>query len=98
MDLLQEVALKYGDLLNKDYLIKASYKKKTIEICFFFLPEHFYHLVGFHKLLDMKDLTKPKYLYTSIISKKITTIQSKIVNFWTICMIGYKDFVELANL
>ena len=56
MDLLQEVALKYGDLLNKDYLIKASYKKETIEICFFFLPEHFYHLVGFHKLLDMKDL------------------------------------------
>ncbi len=72
MDLLQEVALKYGDLLNKDYLIKASYKKETIEICFFFLPEHFCHLVGFHKLLDMKDLTKPKYLYTSIISKKIT--------------------------
>lgn len=28
MDLLQEVALKYGDLLNKDYLIKASYKKQ----------------------------------------------------------------------
>lgn len=41
MDLLQEVALKYGYLLNKDYLIKASYKKETIEICFFLLTRTF---------------------------------------------------------
>lgn len=48
---------------------------------YFFLPEYFYHLVGFHKLLDMKDLTKPKYLYTSIISKKITYDTIKNSNF-----------------
>ena len=72
MDLLQEVAIKYGELLNKDYHIEATYKEKIINIYFFFLPEHFYHLIGFHKLLDMKELTRPKFLCPNIISHKIT--------------------------
>lgn len=72
MDLLQEVAIKYGELLNKDYYVEATYKEEIINIYFFFLPEHFYHLIGFHKLLDMKELTRPKFLYPNIISHKIT--------------------------
>ena len=72
MDLLYEAASNYQELLNKKYHIKAVYKDETIELSFTFLIEHFYHLIGFHKLLDMKHITRPKFLYTRILSKKIT--------------------------
>lgn len=72
MDLLYEAALKYRELLNKDYHITAGYKDEVLELSFLFLPEHFYHLIGFQKLLDMKHLSRPRFLYTRIMSRKIT--------------------------
>ena len=56
MDLLYEAAKDYSELLDKDYHITAVYKDEVIELSFYFLPEHFYHLIGFHKLLyDLVD-------------------------------------------
>lgn len=72
MDLLYEAASKYRELLNKDYHITAVYKEEIIELSFWFLPENFYHLVGFHKLLDVKYIARPKFLYTQVLSRKIT--------------------------
>ena len=72
MDLLYEAAAKYQELLNKNYHIKAVYRDETIELSFTFLIEHFYHLIGFHKLLDMKHIIRPKFLHTRIIAKRIT--------------------------
>ncbi|MGM9540758.1 PBECR4 domain-containing protein [Anaerovibrio sp.] len=71
MDLLYEAASWYKELLKKDYHVKAAYKNEVIELSFMFLPEHFYHLIGFQKLLDMKHLAMPKFLYTRVISGKL---------------------------
>ena len=81
MDLLYEAASKYGELLNKDYHIIAVYRDEAIELSFTFLIEHFYHLIGFHKLLDMKQLARPKFLYTQVLSKRITYAAIEGSNF-----------------
>lgn len=62
MDLLYEAASNYQELLNKKYHIKAVYKDETIELSFSFLIEHFYHLIGFHKLLDIVKKNKQTIL------------------------------------
>jgi hypothetical protein len=72
MDLLYEAAKDYSELLDKDYHITAVYKDEIIELSFYFLPEHFYHLIGFHKLLDVKHIARPRYLYTRVMSRKLT--------------------------
>lgn len=71
MDLLYEAAKAYRELLDKDYHVTAVYKDEVIELSFLFLPEHFYHLVGFHKLLDVKHIARPRFLYTRVISRKV---------------------------
>ena len=81
MDLLYEAALEYKKLLGKDYHIKAVYRNEVIELSFLFLPEHFYHLVGFHKLLDLKHIASPRFLYTRVTSGKLAYATIERSNF-----------------
>ena len=55
MDILKECAVKFCALLDKSYFIIAGHKGKKIEIDLRFQEDHFFHLVGLHKLLDLKD-------------------------------------------
>lgn len=72
MDALYEAAVLYKPLLHRDYHIVAAYRQEQIRIKFIFLPEHFYHLVGFHKLLDLKALVQPRMLLHKVLSREIT--------------------------
>ena len=72
MDPLREAACIYQTLLGKNYHVEAGYRDERIGFTFLFLPEHFYHLVGFHKLLDRKAITKPRLLYEKVLAGEIT--------------------------
>lgn len=71
MDLLYEAACSYQSLLGKDYHVVAGYRGERIEFTFVFLPEHFYHLVGFHKLLDLRGVSRPNMLYRKALAHEI---------------------------
>lgn len=73
-DYLYEAAVFYKEnLANKRFRIHI--RKKDIErsIELLFLPEHFRHLIGLHKLTDLPFLSRPpKHIYHEILSKKLT--------------------------
>ena len=73
MDKLKECALSFNNLLNKEYYIKAEKKDKLIEIQLFFAKKHFYHLLGLHKLKDIRQISRnTTNLFDDICSGKIT--------------------------
>lgn len=75
MDILQSSANLFKDLFNKDYIITAGRKQKLLEITLFFAEEHFHHLIGLQKLLDMPQISKAKSkssIFKSILLGEIT--------------------------
>jgi len=70
---LKECAFAFNKLLNKEYYIKAVRKDKIIEVRLFFEKEHFYHLLGLHKLRDIEQLKiNSVKLFDNILNEKIT--------------------------
>lgn len=56
MDKLQECAIVFEKLLNTEYNIIIRRKNKNQNIHLTFDKEHFYHLVGLHKLIDYPNI------------------------------------------
>lgn len=55
-DKLYEAALFYEKQLNnRVFHLKAGRKGKIIEFDIVFRDEHFKHLIGFHKLIDLPE-------------------------------------------
>ncbi len=73
-DYLYQSAVFYKEHLeNRRFKIFIKRKNEVREIELLFLPYHFYHLCGLHKLTDLPYLKrKPKNVYLEILSKKIT--------------------------
>ena len=76
MDLLYLSACAFQNLLHKQYNVIIGYKGKTTDISFYFLPSHYYHLIGLHKLSDIPKINGGLKIKMSILSnvlnKKIT--------------------------
>ena len=74
IDYLYQTASFYKDnLANRRF--KITVKRKNEELCIelLFLPCHFYHLVGLHKLTDLPFLKRgSENIYREILSQKIT--------------------------
>ncbi|MCI7330007.1 MAG: PBECR4 domain-containing protein [Selenomonadaceae bacterium] len=98
MDALYEAAVLYKPLLHKDYHIVAAYRQEQIRIKFIFLPEHFYHLVGFHKLLDLKALVQPRMLLHKVLSREITASVIRDSKFYADMEDRLHDFGKLHEL
>lgn len=60
MDILQIGAKDFKTLFHKKYTIQAGRKGKVINIVFYFGAEHYHHLTGFHKLIDLPNIRKFK--------------------------------------
>lgn len=54
MDKLYECATAYQKLLNVNYKIILGRKGKLIELRICFESIHFHHLIGLHKLTDLR--------------------------------------------
>ena len=73
-DYLYEAAIFYqNNLANRRFEISISRKNEERSIELLFLPSHFYHLVGLHKLTDIPSLRRSSSnIYLEILSKKLT--------------------------
>lgn len=80
---LKQSALAFEKLLNTEYKIVAAKKKKISEIVLFFKKEHFFHLIGLNKLVDLQVLRNNKEkIFNDILSEKITYSEiSKSLHF-----------------
>lgn len=74
IDYLYESAIFYKEhLVNRRFeiVIKRKHEERVLEVLF--LPMHFYHLIGLHKLSDLPFLKRNvTNIYKEILSKKIT--------------------------
>ena len=73
-DYLYETAVFYKkNLENRRYEISISRKNEKRKLELLFLPQHFYHLIGLHKLSDLPFLKRsPANIYREILSKKLS--------------------------
>ena len=73
-DYLYEAAIFYRDnLANKRFKITISRKLEERSIELLFSPQHFYHLIGLHKLTDLPFLNRAtSKIFQEIVSKKLT--------------------------
>lgn len=74
MDKLQEAAVKYSELFNRDFFYTLE-TGVTIQV--YFSPAHFHHLMGLQKLRDVANVTiSPRntsaYIFRNIIRGTIT--------------------------
>lgn len=60
---LKILAEYYANFLNKEYTIIAGRRGKKLSFTCSFQREHFHHLLGLHKLIDMPQICKPKNKY-----------------------------------
>ena len=58
MDSLRAGAVSYNLLLHKKFTISAGAKTAQITFSFIFKPVNFYHLIGYHYLMDIQGLGK----------------------------------------
>ena len=74
LDILYQAALFYkNNLSNKRFEIIIGRKVQNKRLELLFLPCHFYHLIGLHKLKDIPKLRRsPDNIFHEILSKKIT--------------------------
>ena len=73
MDKLKECAVAFSNLFNVEYHITAGKKRNLIEVKLFFSKEHFYHLIGLHKLKDIqKTRGNTVKIFNNIIADKFT--------------------------
>lgn len=90
---LHDAAVFYKDnLANRRFEITIIKKQEERNIEFLFLPQHFYHLIGLHKLIDLsflkrsstdiyKEILDGKLTYSDISqSKHITLISDRIIH------------------
>ena len=74
IDYLYQTAIFYNEnLANKRFKITIKKKDEEQSIELLFLPCHFYHLAGLHKLTDLPFLKRrSENIYREILSQKIT--------------------------
>ena len=73
MDLVQEKAIAYQQLMNYSYYIVLGRKSKLYEFILTFSAEDFMHIIGFHKLKDLEFLKKSAVnVFKDCLSGKIT--------------------------
>ena len=60
MDLLQQTALAYQNLINIQYKIIIAKKKTKKTLIINFSEEGYHHLVGLHKLKDLRNLKRAR--------------------------------------
>lgn len=53
MDRLQEIALKYQDIINKKYYFEIARKQKKLTFILSFEKSDFFHMAGLHKVTDV---------------------------------------------
>lgn len=97
-DALYRAALVYQTLLQKDYHVVAAYKTQRISFTFYFMPHHFYHLVGFQKLLDRRNLTPPGLLYRKVLAREITTESIAGSAFFDDMKARLQDFGQITEI
>lgn len=73
MDKLKECAISFQKLCQIQYFMKAGSKGKLIEFTLEFKAEHFYHLIGLHKLTDIPQLKGgTSVIFNLILNDEIT--------------------------
>lgn len=97
---LKKAALVFQELLDIEYKIIVGRKGKTTEFTIGFSKEHFFHLVGLHKLNDLNFPTKNKErLFDLIIDDEITEdfiLKSSKAN--PIISERIEPFIDIVNI
>ncbi len=102
VDYLYQTAIFYKEkLANRRFRILISRKKEERSIELLFLPYHFYHLAGLHKLIDLPLLKRnAENIYREILSKKITysdIAKSKYISEMSDRLIYHQEMINVLN-
>ncbi len=101
MDILQECAVSFEKLFHKNYVITAGRKGKLVTITIIFQAEHFHHLIGLHKLIDLPQISKAKnktIIFHNVKSAKITYDEIKSSIYIEEVDQRMKYFTNIENL
>ena len=101
-DLLREAATFYRDnLSNKRFELIIGRKGQNKRLELLFLPCHFYHLIGLHKLADIPRLRRsPDNIFREILSGRISyndIEKSVFIDQITNRMVYHKDLFNILN-
>jgi len=99
MDRLKECALSFSKLFNIEYHILVGRKGKLFEINLHFHKEHFHHLIGLHKVNDIKNARGNKVkVFDRILNNDLTYNDiSKSNNFHKISD-RFENFTCIENM
>lgn len=100
MDILQEIALEYTNLLDKNFIYKLENHTK---IQLYFTTKNFYHLAGLHKLTDIAPLIKASnnsltYIFKNILNGFITYDDIKKSKYFGEIEPRLKHFKEINKI
>ena len=102
IDYLYEAAVFYKDNLeNRRFNISITRRNKNLSLELLFLPQHFYHLIGLHKLTDLPYLKRSSSnVYKEILLKKLTyprIAKSEHIDEILNRLINYKEMLNILN-
>lgn len=99
---LYSAALFYKENLSNrrfEIIISKQRKEKSIELLF--LPQHFYHLIGLHKLTDLPFLKRSNAkIFQEILSQKITYLdirKSAHINEISDRLLYHQEMLNVLN-
>ena len=99
LDKLKECAISFGKLIDVEYYIIAGKKSRIIKPILFFHKEHFYHLMGLHKLKDVYKIRGDKQkIYNDIINDEITYNDISKSEFFPEITERFKYFLLLEQI
>lgn len=98
-DILYDAALFYDEHLNnKEFHLKAKRKGEFIEFDILFREEHFKHLIGFHKLIDLPEhRDKSGIILEAILNQRIDSDYISLSAHYSEIVDRIDNFKELKN-
>lgn len=98
MDSLQTLAAFFTQFFRKEYIIKAGRKGKSLELKLNFKAEHFHHLIGLQKLIDLPHICKDRHTFHKIESGSLTYSDIKSSSFIDEVNKRIRNFNLIANI
>lgn len=99
MNELYECAHSYQRLLNVTYKIILGRKGKLTELFIIFDPSHFHHLIGLHKLVDLRiSRANREAVFRDVLDEKITYNSVSQSNYFHIIHNRFSPFSNLEKL
>ena len=100
-NILQTSAIGFKDLFHKKYTIHVGHNQKELDIIFYFSAEHFHHLIGLHKLVDLPNISRQKQkknFFRQVVDGKVSSASATDSKFYADISDRVSSFYKLNLL